>query len=77
MTPNLYETLKIRRVPIIANPPAAEIGGAVFVMEHGRFFSVNHISESGTGWQSERISQREEADVAAEVLADHLRARVI
>ena len=45
------------------------IFGTVFVINHGCFFSVNHASTNGTGWQSERKYRREEAELAVEVLA--------
>jgi hypothetical protein len=78
MKPDFYAALNISRRPIITNPPAPAIGGVVFVMAHGNFFSVNHQSASGdTGWQSERIDRRVMADLAAAALADHLQAEVV
>jgi hypothetical protein len=84
MTADLYRALKISPRPIIRNAPAPANGDFVYVMTHFdrlenyRYFSVNHQSTSGDGgWQSERIYRREEADLAAEVLASFLEAEVI
>lgn len=60
--------------------PAPDIGGAVFVMEHLDglegyvFFSVNHCSHTGTGWQSERLYTEGDANAVAAVLAQFCRA---
>jgi hypothetical protein len=78
MMQNLHEVLNVAFRAIITNPPAEAIGGTVFVMDHGRFWSVNHQSNGGdSGWQSERICRRTEADIAAEELASILDAEVV
>lgn len=84
MNVDLYQALNISSQPIILNAPSPSIGGFVFVMEHDDrlerrpYFSVNHQSANGdAGWQSERIYRREEAELAADVLAAFLEAEVV
>jgi len=81
--PDLYQLLKVHKLSVVTNPPSPSIGGFVFVMDHFDsfedfwFFSVNHQSCSDTGWQSERIYTREEAEFVASVLAEFLGAELI
>ena len=82
MSGNLYQLLNVDRRNAISNPLAPSIGGFVFVLDHFYefegywFFSVNHQSCSGTGWQSERIYRREDADMIASVLCNFLDAEL-
>jgi hypothetical protein len=54
---------------ILADAPGPAIGGKVFIMEHWdkgrRFWSVNHASCSGTGWQSIAVHAKADARAAA------------
>ena len=84
MTADLYALLNIDRRRVISNPPAPSIAGFVYVMHHYDdlekywYYSVNHQSLGGdTGWQSERIYNFDDAQLAADVLASFLEAEVV
>jgi hypothetical protein len=65
---------------IMSNLPARGVGGGVFVVDHAeafyRFYSVVHIVEFNC-WQSSWIYTREEADLVAEMVALHCKAKLI
>jgi hypothetical protein len=84
MTANLHLVFPTRHLSARKNPPDREIFGFVFILEHYDsmesywFFSVNYKSPAGdSGWQSNRIYSRYEANAAAEILADWCHAEVV
>lgn len=84
MTVSLERIFPVRHLSALQDPLDQAIGGFVFVMSHWdgleRYhnYSVNHRSENGdTGWQSSRIYSPDQADAAAEVLADFCHAEVV
>jgi hypothetical protein len=84
MTVSLQSVFLIRHLSALKNPPDRAIGGFVFIMTHYDsmesywYHSINYQSPSGdSGWQSNRFYSREEANAAAEVLADWCGAEVV
>jgi hypothetical protein len=84
MTVSLQSVFPIRNLSAIKNPPDREIFGFVFILDHFDglesywYYSVNYQSPSGdSGWQSNRFYSREEANAAAEVLADWCHAELV
>jgi hypothetical protein len=77
---NLADLFNLRTIGLLGNCPDIGIGGFVYVLEHHdglecyTYWSVNHSSGNGTGWQSARIYRREDADAGATILAECLGA---
>lgn len=73
------------RLPLWLGMPSAGIGGYVYVSRHQDpvfpwpryIWAVNHLSDSGTGWQSPTMHDPELARTAAEVLAECLGAELV
>ena len=80
---DLYRLFRISRFPLLYDAPGPDIGGFVFTMSHWdglesyEYYSVNHISKSGTGWQSQRIYVPEWADISASILAEFCSAELL
>ena len=80
---DLHRLFRTPRFPLLYDAPGPDIGGYVFTMSHWdgmenyTYFSVNHLSESGTGWQSQRIYVPEWADISASILAEFCSAELL
>jgi hypothetical protein len=84
MNATLQHLFPIRHVSALKNPPDREIFGFVFILDHFDglesywYHSVNYQSSGGdSGWQSNRFYSREEANAAAEILADWCAAELV